>query len=695
MAGEREGPGRDEGAGAAGSGGDAAGWPSPARPHWGGPLFEGDSALVSSPRRLEDAAQAPARGGSLERKLQAVGATGRPSPPPRAQQAPADQERFEVALRELKTRLKFSESRARGAAEERDALRRRLLVETARAEEAVEEAARLREANREQARAARLLEEQFRESSLALEETLAGTSETEGRLGARLRRKEMQLEEATERGRGREELIRHLEGQLAGVRRRVAVAEQRGQHLDAVNADLSRELVASKQELQKLFNSRLAHLKTIDASEQAVRDNARLLKILRSAANVCKPLGDLLDDWDDSGGATYVAGSTGSGGVGPDGTATVGGEVFSALEAHYASVVVDDPSEVGRVRIEALKWAPAEAQEEVREFWRRLGNTLPWQPFAELLHRLDKVWRERELRKLVRVTTAHQRKVQELRARLKRMSGRLNWDLSEGGHSEVNRLRRKLKEAAPGASPRQQRRSDDPTLQTSLKAVERLSQQLAAVLEENEELRRGTGHQGAADAYLEEAGTGQGTAGPGGDIYFAKGAAWQGGRDAAVIEELAGRVAAIRAQVSPRIFEAPGRQGAGGATLAPLDSLDQVEEAVEVARQKVQRRAPLLSGSTADPLPYRLPSHAGPVSANGVIDGEEMHFERLHSLDDSFDAWERPSPRPERAGAGGTATAPARDCRPPLSSDEDAGNDSDEDAQEWSQSVQRVRRAPN
>ena len=328
------------------------------------------------PSRWEGGGASPSAAGegpgarALERRLReartegavtAAAAPARRSPPP---------ERLETALRELKTRLKFSESRARGAAEERDTLRRRLLVETARAEEAAEEATRLRDANREQSRELRLLEEQFRETSLALEETLAGTSETEGRLGGRLRRKEQQLEEAMERGRGREELIRHLEGQLAGSRRRVAVVEQHSEHLDVVNADLSRELVASKQELQKLFNSRLAHLKTIDASEQAIRDNARLIKILRSASNVCKPLGDLLDDWDDSGGAAYIAGSVGGGGgdggAGADsvlGAPQVSGAVFAALESHYASVVVDDPHEVGRVRIEALKWAPAEAQE--------------------------------------------------------------------------------------------------------------------------------------------------------------------------------------------------------------------------------------------------------------------------------------------------------------------------------------------
>ena len=154
-------------------------------------------------------------------------------------------------------------------------------------------------------------------------------------------------------------------------------------------------------------------------------------------------------------------------------------------------------------------------------------------------------------------------------------------------------------------------------------------------------------------------------------------------------------MAAIRAQVSPRIFEVSGRQGGGGATLAPLDSLDQVEEAVEVARRKVQRRAPLLPGGTADPLPHRLPSYAEPVPADGMAEGEEMLFGRLDSPDDSFDAWERPSLTPDRAGTGGAATAPARGCRPPLSSDEDAGDESDEDAREWSQSVQRVRQAPN
>jgi len=555
--------------------------------------------------------------------------------------------------------LKFSESRARGAAEERDTLRRRLLVETARAEEAAEEATRLRDANREQSRELRLLEEQFRETSLALEETLAGTSETEGRLGGRLRRKEQQLEEAMERGRGREELIRHLEGQLAGSRRRVAVVEQHSEHLDVVNADLSRELVASKQELQKLFNSRLAHLKTIDASEQAIRDNARLIKILRSASNVCKPLGDLLDDWDDSGGAAYIAGSVGGGGgdggAGADsvlGAPQVSGAVFAALESHYASVVVDDPHEVGRVRIEALKWAPAEAQEEVQEFWRRLGSTLPWQPFAELLHRLDKIWREREHRKLVRVTTAYQRKVQELRARLKRMAGRVGAE-TVNPRSEVDRLRRMLRVSPrSGEAQGSPQRRGDPALQTALKTVERLSQQLAAVLEDNEDLRQESERRLAgapeAVAVAEEAARG----GLGGDIYFAKGAAWQGGRDAAVLEELAGRVAAIRALVPPRVIDVPGphlRPGlpAEGAAWTPLDSLDRVEEAVEVARQKIKRRTAL------------------PASSGGAAAGQQASFPPMQQFEVDEEPLRRFTPPEESAdtwarGGGGMSKGPSR-----------------------------------
>ena len=369
----------------------------------------------------------------------------------------------------------------------------------------------------------------------------------------------------------------------------------------------------------------------------------------------------------------------------------MGSEVFAALESHYASVVVDDPHEVGRVRIEALKWAPAEAQEEVQEFWRRLGSTLPWQPFAELLHRLDKVWREREHRKLVRVTTAYQRKVQELRTRLKRMAGRVGAETMDP-RSEVDRLRRMLHGSPRSGKTRgSPQRRGDPALQTALKTVERLSQQLAAVLEDNEELRQESERRlaGAPEGVTvaEEAARG----GLGGDIYFAKGAAWQGGRDAAVLEELAGRVAAIRAQVPPRVIEVPGphlRPGlpAGGAAWTPLDSLDRVEEAVEVARQKIQRRAalPASSGGTAAGQQASLP----PMQQFEV---DEEPLRRFTSPGESADTW---------AGGGGGGVegleprrhATRNDLYPLLSSDEEGGADSGDDAQEWSKSVLRAQR---
>ena len=72
---------------------------------------------------------------------------------------------------------------------------------------------------------------------------------------------------------------------------------------------------------------------------------------------------------------------------------------------------------------------------------------------------------------------------------------------------------------------RQHRRSD-PALQTALETAERLSQQMSAVLEDNEELCREVeqGRAGTPETAIQEEAVRSGV-GLGGDIYFTKGAA--------------------------------------------------------------------------------------------------------------------------------------------------------------------------
>ena len=150
-------------------------------------------------------------------------------------------------------------------------------------------------------------------------------------------------------------------------------------------------------------------------------------------------------------------------------------------------------------------------------------------------------------------------------------------------------------------------------------------------------------------------------------------------------------MAAIRAQVPPRVIEVPGLlhrpgQPAGGAAWTPLDSLDRVEEAVELARQKIQRRAapPASHGGAATGQPTSFP----PTQQFGV---DEELPRGLTSPEENADTW---------AGGGGGGVEGSETRRlstrngfyPLLSSDEEGDADSGDDAQEWSKSVLRVRR---
>ena len=122
----------------------------------------------------------------------------------------------------------------------------------------------------------------------------------------------------------------------------------------------------------------------------------------------------------------------------------------------------------------------------------------------------------------------------------------------------------------------------------------------------------------------------------------------------------------------------PGRLAVGAGWM-PLDSLDQVEEAIEAARQKVHRRITLLVSPGRDfagPKPFPLQQ---------VVLKEEP-YGQIHSPEKSH---------ADTRGAKGFETlshGSGKVFYPLSSSDEEGGVDSGDNAQEWSKNVQRVRR---
>ena len=192
-------------------------------------------------------------------------------------------------LAELRTRLRFAESSLRRVKDERDGFRRAASEARALAEQKEELGQQQVKAIKQLQKALRSMEEQVRNVTLDLEEERSRTVASEHHRKGQLKLRDQRIQAEEEKLRLQEEDIRYLESQLGLYRKRVAESDQKILQMEAIQQDVTSELFGAKEELKELFSSRQAHYRAIDASERALKDNARILKLQAFAAENYEP----------------------------------------------------------------------------------------------------------------------------------------------------------------------------------------------------------------------------------------------------------------------------------------------------------------------------------------------------------------------------------------------------------------------
>jgi len=196
----------------------------------------------------------------------------------------------------------------------------------------------------------------------------------------------------------RDELRRATEMAHASGRA-LSDATARADTLGATNQDLTRQLLALKEQLKTVHVARRTDARAMTALHQLQLDNQRLVRLLASTAEYRQ----FITYSDDSGGLAYLP---------PD--------PLTGADATKAPL----PKSAGRDRKvsgpgrEADFWVPADAYALMSEFRNRHVPAVPMAAFSDLLLKLGRVWKAREGKTLERVREAHARKVGELRRRL-------------------------------------------------------------------------------------------------------------------------------------------------------------------------------------------------------------------------------------------------------------------------------------
>jgi hypothetical protein len=136
---------------------------------------------------------------------------------------------------------------------------------------------------------------------------------------------------------------------------------------------------------------------------------------------------------------------------------------------------------------DALRRVPSDTYALANDFRRTHMPTLPMEVFAELLLRLNRVWRTREAKRLERMRGKAQRKIGELRRRVAQTVPYEEVLQS----SEMERLRRELKEmrVAFNSGRRKLNATEERLLESSLESALSIDSQLQHAQRQNETVR--------------------------------------------------------------------------------------------------------------------------------------------------------------------------------------------------------------
>ncbi|KAL1521837.1 hypothetical protein AB1Y20_021488 [Prymnesium parvum] len=277
-----------------------------------------------------------------------------------------------------------------------------------------------------------------------------------------------------------EGLVRSKEQTIQLQEKKVRALEDQLRRASEAHGSTNRALEA-KEQLKFLHVARRSEAQVQSLVQQLQLDNARLVKLLASTDEYR----DFAASLECSGGLAYVpppqVEST-WGHKGPD--TFTSASPYDAVPVPSLKELKDRPvRSSGR---EADHWVPADTYALANDFRRQFTPKVPMDKFAELLIRLNKIWRTRERRNVER----HRSKLQKVIADLRRR-------LSQGiayeevmRDNEVERLKRELKELRKtfNSGRRRLNEPEERLLESSLENVEALSKQLRQAQEKNDML---------------------------------------------------------------------------------------------------------------------------------------------------------------------------------------------------------------
>lgn len=182
--------------------------------------------------------------------------------------------------------------------------------------------------------------------------------------------------------------------------------------LERTNGELGRQLMSSKEQLKYLHVARRSEAQVQALLHQLQLDNARLVKLLSSTDEYK----EFVAYSEDSGGLTYVPPPSGEPHFTP--SATGRGSQGAASEEMVNLLHPQRERMVRGAAQETEHWVPSDAYALANDFRRQHMPALPMEVFAELLLRLNRVWRAREGKRLERQRVKASKKMGELRRRM-------------------------------------------------------------------------------------------------------------------------------------------------------------------------------------------------------------------------------------------------------------------------------------
>mmetsp|Transcript_6770 Transcript_6770/g.16329 ORF Transcript_6770/g.16329 Transcript_6770/m.16329 type:complete len:547 (-) Transcript_6770:65-1705(-) len=359
------------------------------------------------------------------------------------------------------------------------------------------------------------------------------------------------------------------EKQLEGDRLREQA--RRFEDADHANRELGRQLSAAREQLKFLQISRRNESQLHAIVDQLQADNARLVIILAAT----EEFKEFVDYADDSAGLSYIAPSASSG---------IGAKLRHDAQTGRA----DRPVRGSAAETEG--WVPSDAYTLANEFRHEHTPGLSTEVFADLLLRLNGVWRQREQRRVARL----RKRFHDERVRLgRRHNNGLPYELVTQ-EAEIERLKRELRAVriGVGGGRRRLNETEEKLFESSLAAVESLSAQLAAYRHKEQMTRDDGGGDGAR---------------------FADGAASASRMAAEMVDVLSDKVGLLVRDFQHKTVELPKDDPDIFIKLVRVQGwfLENLERRINTARERIRSLAFELQAEVADDADYDEAAHSG------------------------------------------------------------------------------------